>query len=336
MAIKQDLNHLSLNVAKNHLKKILSGTKITPFLWGPPGVGKSSIVKQIAQEWQWELIDLRLSLLNPVDLRGLPYLDKEKNQATWLRPEFLPTKGEGILFLDELNTAPASVQIAAYQLILDRRVGSYVFPDGWRIICAGNRESDGAQVTKMPVPLLNRMIHIDVRADLDDWKIWAKDNMDERIIAFINWRPELLATMPKDEEKAFPTPRSWAFVSDLVSAYEDISESKDIIAGTVGAGASAELFSFFDIYQNLPDVDKILEGKISEVPKKADVKYALVSALVAKLKDQYLDNFVKYTLNLEPEFATVAIRDAVGKGWEEKIEKSKHWEEWANKFYEFL
>ena len=299
-----------LNQAKNHLSVIMKDT-VPPFLWGPPGIGKSSIVAQVAREKGWGLIDLRLSMLNPVDLRGLPFLDKEKKEAVWLKPEFLPTSGNGILFLDELNTAPPSVQIAAYQLILDRKLGNYVFPDGWRVIAAGNRETDLANVTRMPMPLANRMIHLFLEADLEDWKMWAQPSgIDPRVVGFVNFRPKLLSVVPKTEEKAFPTPRSWDFVSRLLRIYKTPDEATEAIYGAVGEGAGKEFIGFLALYGELPDIDAILNGKSSAVPKKNDVLFALCSALVARLNDKNLDNFVKYSMHLPPEFSVLAMQDA--------------------------
>ena len=329
-----------LNQAKNHLGTLLKET-IPTFLWGSPGIGKSSIVKQICEEKKWQIVDLRLSLLNPVDLRGLPYMNEGKDTAIWLRPEFLPIEGDGwkehgILFLDELNTAPTSVQIAAYQLLLDRQIGNYKFPKKWRMIAAGNRETDKASVTRMPSPLANRLIHLEVEANIDDWKKWAVDHIDERIIAFLNYRPALLSTLPKEEVKAYPTPRSWDFVSRLLKIYPDYDSAENVIEGTVGEGASKEFFAFLGIYKDLPDVDKILEGKEHSIPKKTDVLYALVGALTAKLKDSNLDNFMIYVMKMQPEFSTLAVRDAARSGWHKKIQESKYWNKWANKFSSFL
>jgi len=332
---------MTLNVAKEHLKVLLQ-EKMPVFLWGPPGIGKSSIVKQICEEWGWKLVDLRLSLLNPVDLRGLPYMSADKKESVWLKPDFLPTEGKGVLFLDELNTAPMSVQIAAYQLLLDRRIGSYIFPEGWRIIAAGNRETDRAFVSKMPSPLANRLIHINVVADIDDWKDWASKRLtDPRVIAFLNWRPALLAPPIKEEEKAYPTPRSWEFVSRILPLYKDPDDAEQIISGTVGEGACKEFLSFVRIYQDLPDVQEILEGKNKIVPQKPDVIHALISALVVNLKDEYLDNFISYTLELSPEFAVLAIKEILtasnGKAWREKIRQSEVFiKEWNPKFGKYV
>lgn len=328
-----------LNEAKGHIEKLLADT-MPIMLMGAPGIGKSSIVKQICKERGWNLIDLRLSLLNPIDLRGLPFLDKEKREAVWLKPEFLPseTKEPGILFLDEINIAPVATQQAAYELLLDRKIGNYQFPDNWRIVAAGNREEDGAQVNTMPTPLANRMIHLEVTANLDDWKDWAVGKIDERVIAFLGFRPNLLATLPKKEEKAFPTPRSWEFVSRTLGIYPDIDEAEDIIRGTVGEGAAKEFLAYVAIYKDLPDIQGILEGKVKTVPRKdkANVLYALCSALVTRLKKEYLDNFITYTLSLEPEFATLAVRDAAKGGWDQEMVKLPSWDAWSKKFGEYL
>src|SRR5574343_774066 len=328
-----------LNEAKGHIEKLLADT-MPIMLMGAPGIGKSSIVKQICKEKNWDLIDLRLSLLNPIDLRGLPYLDKEKREAVWLKPEFLPseTKTPGILFLDEINIAPVATQQAAYELLLDRKIGNYLFPDNWRIVAAGNREEDGAQVNSMPSPLANRLIHMEVAASIDDWKDWAIGKIDERVIAFLSCRSELLATLPKKEEKAFPTPRSWEFVSRTLAIYPDMDEAEDIIEGTVGKGATKEFLAYISIYKDLPDIQGILEGKVKTVPTKtkANVLYALCTALVARLKKEYLDNFITYTLNLEPEFATLAVKDAAKGGWDSDMMELPSWDAWAKKFGEYL
>ena len=160
--------------------------KVPTFLWGAPGIGKSSIVKQIAKEKNIGFIDLRLALMDPTDLKGIPFYEKDSHTALWAPPAFLPREGEGILFLDELNTAAPSVQASAYQLILDRRVGEYELPDGWAIVSAGNREGDRGVTYRMPAPLANRFVHFEMDVDVDDWRFWAyKIELDERIISYI-------------------------------------------------------------------------------------------------------------------------------------------------------
>jgi len=131
-------------------------------IWGPPGIGKSDIIAQIGQKLDREVIDLRLLLMEPTDLRGIPYYNKSQNKMDWAPPVDLPSdpKSTAILFLDELNAAPMATQAAAYQLILNRRIGTYVLPKGVSVVAAGNRESDKGVTYRMPSPLANRVIHI--------------------------------------------------------------------------------------------------------------------------------------------------------------------------------
>ena len=165
-----------VSVRASDLSKSISSLveqKVPTFLWGAPGIGKSSIVKQIADETGVGFIDLRLALMDPTDLKGIPFYDKDSHTALWAPPAFLPREGSGILFLDELNSAAPSVQASAYQLILDRKVGEYELPDGWAIVAAGNRESDRGVTYRMPSPLANRFVHFEMEVDVNDWRLWA-------------------------------------------------------------------------------------------------------------------------------------------------------------------
>jgi MoxR-like ATPase len=172
--------------------QLLAQIQKPAFVWGPPGVGKSQIVAQVAALLGIRLIDIRAILLDPVDLRGLPTV--EQGRAAWATPAFLPEDGSGILFLDELNAAPPLVQAACYQLVLDRAVGEYRLPDGWTVFAAGNREGDRAVTSRMSSALANRFVHLVFEPDLDDWSRWAMGPGDLRpeVVAFLRWRPELL------------------------------------------------------------------------------------------------------------------------------------------------
>jgi len=330
---------VTVGEAKEFLEKTLQDY-LPVFLWGPPGIGKSSIVKQICEEKKWKMVDIRLSTVNPVDLRGLPVVDREKGQAIWLRPEFFPdpnSKEEGVIFFDELNTAAASVQIASYQLILDRQLGSYKLPAGYKIIAAGNRETDKANVTKLPAPLANRLIHLELQTDHKQWITWAiKAKIDQRIINFIQFKPDLLSTTPKGDEKAFPTPRSWEFVSRIVKLFDDIEDSKALVAGAIGEGAMSEFFAWLPSYASLPDVMEILAGKSNKVPKRADLLSALVTGLISNLDDSNLENFLNYTFLLPGEHAVLAVQQAIEGGWVGKLQKLGKWDEWADKFYDLI
>ena len=187
---------------------------ISTMIWGPPGIGKSSIVAQVAQAAGLEFIDVRLSQLAPTDLRGLPVAvpakdDESMGTSTWYPPEFLPRKGQGILFLDELNMAPPAMQGVAQQLILDRQVGSYRVPEGWFIWAAGNRKEDRSSVFEMPAPLANRFLHLSVGPDFDSFKNYGLQcGLNEQVLAFLAFRPTLLHKL-SFKEPSWPSPRSW-------------------------------------------------------------------------------------------------------------------------------
>ena len=227
------------------------------FIWGSPGTGKSSVVNQLAAELGIALRDIRALLLDPVDLRGLPFVGKD-GRSQWATPEFLPQDGKGILFLDELNAAPAMVQASCYQLVLDRKVGEYTLPEGWAIVAAGNRDSDRAATTRMPTPLRNRFVHLDFEVDVQEWSEWAiKANVRPEVIAFIRFRPELLSAFDRDAN-AFPSPRSWEFVSRIINSGPDPSAEHELIAGAVGTGAATEFSAFLRMFRELPNIDSIL------------------------------------------------------------------------------
>lgn len=251
--------------------------RLSVMLWGPPGVGKSSIVRQVAEQHGLSCIDLRLSQLAPTDLRGLPA--PQGDRARWLPPEFLPADGAGVLFLDEINLAPPALQGVAQQLILDRRVGSYALPDSWYVWAAGNRKEDRAAVFDMPAPLANRFIHLEVAPSLEDFRAYAlRHAIDDALIAFLAFRPELLHAFQAGQ-LAWPSPRSWDMANQLRRAGLDI-------APAVGVGPAAEFDAFLALIRDTPDIDAILHGKgAADFPAEPSVRYATVTALVARAKD---------------------------------------------------
>ncbi len=241
-------------------------------IWGPPGVGKSSVVARVAQDRKLGFIDLRIGQLAPTDLRGLPVADN--GVARWLPPEFLPRSGAGVLFLDEINMAPPVMQGIAQQLILDRRVGSYVVPEGWFIWAAGNRKEDRAGVFDMPAPLANRFVHLDVAPDLDSFRAYAvARGLHESIIAFLSYRPVLLHRLDTTRP-AWPSPRSWEMASALLHAGLDVTPA-------VGPAAATELEAFARVYGELEGVERVLRGEGDAVifPGEPSLRYASTIAL---------------------------------------------------------
>ena len=206
-------------------------------LWGPPGVGKSQIVAKIALQHGVPLIDIRLSQMEPTDLRGIPF--RNGQLVEWSIPSVLPDAERhgpaGILFLDEITSAPPTVSAAAYQLILDRRLGEYQVPEGWVIFAAGNRQGDRGVTYAMPAPLANRFTHYEVEVNLDDWIVWANSvDIDTRVIAFLRFRPDLLFSFdPAHTPIAFPSPRSWEYAHRALQKFDktELLAGRDMVEG---------------------------------------------------------------------------------------------------------
>ncbi|HEY5602652.1 MAG TPA: MoxR family ATPase [Gammaproteobacteria bacterium] len=277
-------NHL-LAVIEKEFTSAQHGHHTPVMLWGPPGVGKSQMVAQVAQKHNVPVIDIRLSQMEPSDLRGIPFRVDER--VEWAVPSMLPDAKrhgkQGFLFLDEITSAAPTVSAAAYQLILDRRLGNYRVPAGWVIIAAGNRQGDCGVTYAMPSPLANRFSHYTVDTHLDDWATWAYANgIDDRVIAFVRFRPELLFDFdPAQNPVAFPSPRSWEYAHRAVQKFEHQPQLLlESLQACVGQAAGIELHAFMQNLDQLPDIEAILRGEKVGVPKDVDLQYAVASALV--------------------------------------------------------
>ena len=264
------------------------GVHTPVMLWGPPGVGKSRIVADVAARHEARVIDIRLAQMEPTDLRGIPF--REGTEVVWSTPSLLPREdrdgASGILFLDEITSAPATVTAAAYQLILDRRLGDYRVPGSWAIVAAGNRLGDRGVTYTMPAPLANRFAHVEVEPDLDDWVVWAHGHgIDPRLVAFLRFRPDLLFNFDTARASAaFPTPRSWEYANRALATYaDDPSLLGDALAGCVGPAAAAALQAFIEHLGRLPDLDSILAGGEVEAPAALDLQYAVAAALTRRV-----------------------------------------------------
>jgi hypothetical protein len=281
------------------------------FVWGPPGVGKSSIVRGVAQDAGLPVIDLRASLLDPTDLRGIPSIDK--GRAVWCPPAFLPTPEAppGVLFLDEINAAPPLVQAGLYQLVLDRRIGEYELPAGWWIVAAGNRQQDRAVTFRMSSALSNRFIHLDFETDPADWRTWAIERrLDPLVISFIGARPALLTEAPGDSA-AYPTPRSWEMLSDVIKVFGGYKACADLAAGIVGEGAAIEFAAFLKKALSEADMRKIVaDPENATLPKSLDGIYTLTSWLAFEAADTAVSKAGAILLNrIPPEFGVILARD---------------------------
>ena len=318
-------------------------------LWGPPGVGKSQLVAQLGIKHNVKVIDIRLSQIEPSDLRGIPF--RENQEVVWAVPSILPHAQrhgpQGILFLDEITSAPPSISAAAYQLILDNKLGDYELPEGWVIFAAGNRQGDRGITYTMPSPLANRFSHYEVETHLDDWVAWAyKANIDERIIAFLRFRPDMLFDFdPAQNPVAFPTPRTWEYASRALRKFTNNSRLLlGALQACVGETAGVECFAFVENYINIPDIDAITNGEDIPVPEKIDLQYAVASALVGraiKAKDspeesKVLNNILNYAHNFpQKEMGVMLVSDlhrAVGQA----LFAQEAFQQWANSIADLI
>lgn len=302
-------------------------------IWGPSGVGKSEVMAQLAAELDIGLIDLRASQMDQVDLRGVPYVHKESKRTFWARPWFLPQEGKGILFIDEINTAPPSMQAAFYQLMQDRRIGEHVLGEGWVPMAAGNREEDKGVINRMPAPLANRLTHIDFEVDLEEWVTWAiRNKIALEVISFIRFRPVLLHNFDaKVNTKAFPSPRTWVKVAKAVASPRIDEDTKHgLIKGRVGQAAATEFNAFLKMYKTIPNIDLIIMNPDdAPIPKDLSVNYALCGALAARANKQNVEAIIRYSYRLEPEFGVVLVRDAVRR--DPHLSETKPFTDWCIK-----
>lgn len=314
-------------------------------LHGSPGVGKSDVIRQLAKARGLELIDLRLSQLDPVDMRGVPSVDAKKKITSWNVPSFLPTEGKGILFLDEINSAAQATQAAAYQLVLDRKLGDYTLPEGWSVIAAGNRTTDRAIVNQMSTALKNRFTHLNYEVNNDDWCEWAlRSNISVEVLGFIRFRPMLLNEFEqrndsKEERErmqrlknaqAFATPRSWEFLSRVVAQQPSKDLEYELYSGIVGEGCAAEFMGYLKYYRDLPNLDALLMAPDkTEVPDAPATLYALATGLATKATPDNLERVVKYALRMPAEFQVLLMKDAIVR--DNHLTNTKAFNEWAIK-----
>jgi len=304
------------------------------FLWGPPGIGKSELVENITNELGGLMIDLRLGQMEPTDIRGIPFYNKDIGKMDWAPPVELPDEEMAkdypvvVLFLDELNSAAPSVQSAAYQLILNRRIGKYRLPKNVVMVAAGNRESDKGVTYRMPTPLANRFLHQEMKVDFGSWQTWAVENkIHPEVVGYLSFaKQDLYDFDAKSSSRAFATPRTWSFVSELLAEDDGDNDTlTNLIAGTVGEGLAVKFMAHRKVSGRMPDPADILSGKVTTLDiKEVSAMYSLVISMCYELKahvenkpadaqfHSMADNFLGYMMkNFETELTVMGARIAL-------------------------
>ena len=320
-------------------------------LWGPPGVGKSQAVRQIASIIEKEsgkrveVTDVRLLLFNPIDLRGIPVANDDRTLAVWLRPKIFQMDGAddvvNILFLDEISAAPQSVQAAAYQITLDRVVGEHRLPDNCIVIAAGNRVTDKSVSFKMPKALANRLMHIEIEGSFESWRKWAvRSGINAKVLGFLSFRNDRLFGFDATrDDLAFPTPRSWEMVSNLLNRVSDnVNEIHPMISGLIGTGTAIEFRNWCSVFNELPSMDDVFAGTVTDAPKKADSLYALVSSMTAYASEHRYDsirigNSIRYAQLFPADFAELLVQNykSFGKEYESFLRMIPEYSDHASK-----
>lgn len=311
--------------AEEFINHVAFRNKLPIMLWGQPGVGKSQVVAQVTDENTGALVDIRLSQYDSVDLRGLP--DRDNGVTVWNMPSTIPFAGNPrfahispdtpiVLFLDELNSAALSVQAVAYQLINDRAVGEHKLMDNVIVIAAGNRESDRGVTNKMPLPLANRLTHVEVGPDIKSLsRYFTKIGIPDVCVGFLNFRKNLISTFdPSKPDKAFATPRTWErafrlFADTLMPA----SIKRSAIAGTVGEGNSLEFFGFIEVYDQVKGFTKkvLANPESADLPKEGSHAYACAVCISGEMDKNTVKPFSIYLNRLSQELCVMAWQMAL-------------------------
>lgn len=332
------------------------------FMWGPPGIGKSELVQTITDELGGTMIDLRMAQCEPTDIRGIPFFNKDNGKMDWAPPIDLPDEELAsqypivVLFLDEMNSAPPAVQAAGYQLILNRRVGKYHLPDNVVIVAAGNRESDKGVTYRMPMPLANRFIHIEMRPDFSSWQDWAVNNgIHTDVVSYLSFaKQDLYDFDSKSSSRAFATPRSWVFVSDLLKNEQTIDNDTlfTLVAGAVGEGLATKFQAHRKVVGRLPEPTEILLGNVTDLEiKEVSAMYSLVISMCYEMKDlvdnkkidnkelhKMFENFLNYIMkNFETELIILGAKIAL-KNYDLKVDATKisNFEQFHKKYGKYV
>lgn len=295
---------------------ILLNDNIPIMIWGPSGLGKTQVAKQIAKKAKLKLIDWRTNLRDPVDARGLPVPDMKAMSTSWLRPDDLPFVGskhgkEGVLLFDEINTGSPAMQNVCLQLVLERRVGEHILEPGWKIIATGNRAKDRGSINRMGAPLKNRFAHFEVEPDIESFISYGIENkLDPRLLAFLRFRKDFLHMPPvNDDTNAFASPRQWEVANKYVNQPRDIRPV--IIESLVGKNPAVEFEGFLRVYHELPSFSDVVNGSnTAVVPKEPAARFAVSMMLAREVTSKTFGPVVSYAKRLGREMEAVTIMDS--------------------------
>ncbi len=304
----KDMN-LALSVTQSELSDVLLNiAPVRPvFIWGAPGIGKSALVEKFAEDVGLPCVSLLGSQLAPEDIIGIPQIKGDTSE--FLPPKMIARKEPYVLFLDELNGCSQEVQKAFYSLIHERRVGEYHLPEGSIVIGAGNRAQDGAIVKTMSSALVNRMFHVQLKADPGQWLMWAYENgIHPWITDYISQRPDHLFSEPPKTEEPYSTPRSWHMLSYALKEYgageREVSEDilKILAYGCISASHAGMFLAYTKQLGNKNLLNDIIKGeaKFPSKPEERDVLYFVAQSFRAKLLHELPRN--KQKMNKEAQY----------------------------------
>lgn len=294
---------------------------LVPYISGSPGVGKSDIVKQVAQSLNLQVIDVRLSQLDSTDLSGYPNI--KNNKTVFIPPEIFPIEDDPLpkgkqgwlVFLDELSSASLPTQSAAYKLILDRMVGQHKLNPRVVIVAAGNKTTDKAIVNRMGTAMQSRLVHFDLEVVHKDWIEWANTyKFDPRITSFVEFRPDLLHNFnPNHADNTFSCPRTWEFANKLIKNKPVLTHLDIIIlAGAIGEGAAREFTGFCEIFNSLPKINKIISNpKDINVDVTPDILYAFTGLIANNVNKDNAEQLKVFVERLPLEFQIITWINAI-------------------------
>ena len=310
---------------------------LVPMLHGSPGLGKSSIIHQLAEKYKLKLIDIRLSQCDPVDLSGFPMMG-ETGRGVYAPMEMFPLEGDPIpegyrgwvISFDEINTAAAAIQAASYKVILDKMVGQKKLHSKVFMAAAGNLMTDAAIVNRLSTAMQSRLIHFELQMEHKPWSIWASQNqLSPKVIGYINANPQMLHQFdPMHNDKTFPCPRTWHFAAKIIANNNHPELLLALLSGTVGKGAAVSFLTYDEVYKEIPQFDDILQAPETITISKEPAALAALSSIVGA--NMTLGNAAKlmhWVMRLGIEFQTFCMRDAVHRT--PGLYKTKEVEQWA-------